>query len=261
MIKQITRITPGEAALLERSRRGMQILSYYQAYGANYDFCRFFRMDYPAGTGFLMLLNATLLAFASNPPPTDELQDFILMHRPFRIECDAAMLPGLGDMPSYDLLRRTCFAMTPGTTSAHFDAGGLNPAPRLDDVYSILQEGFPNMLDYPLWLTDASHRRRHGMSRFFTYKNISTLSWIFDCKGSVLVGGVATRPAYRGCGYAGDLLQWSANALIGQGKTPFLYALDIRRTFYQKLGFPELAVEYVLERRDMSKEEQTKGAL
>lgn len=261
MIQQITTITPRETTLLERSRRGMQILSYYKAYGADYDFCRFFRLDYPASTGFLLLLNATLLAFAQNPLPTDELRDFILLHRPFRVECDAALLPGLRDLSPYRLLRRTCFAMTPGTPFPSFDMRDLNPAPRLDDVYSILKEGFPNMLDYPLWLTDASHRRRHGMSRFFIYKNISTLSWIFDCKGSVLVGGVATRPAYRGCGYAGDLLRWSANELIAKGKTPFLYALDIRRSFYEQLGFPELAVEYVLERRDIPKEEQEKRAL
>ena len=64
--------------------------------------------------------------------------------------------------------------------------------PSLDDVYKILSEGFPNILDYPLWLTDTSHRCRHGVSHIMTYKNATTATIMFDIDDNVLVGEVAT---------------------------------------------------------------------
>lgn len=72
------------------------------------------------------------------------------------------------------------------------------------------------MLSYPLWLTDTSHRCRHGISQVLTYRDSTTVTILFDIENHVLVGQVATCAAARGSGYARDFLHWLANQLQQQ---------------------------------------------
>ena len=209
----------------------------------------------------MFLFNATLLICAAQPIPSEEIVTFVRMHLPFRIECPQFLLPALAEIPNYQKLHRATFELVPSQPSAQFSPEEVALQPKLQDVYGILQEGFPNLLDYPIWLTDVSHRCRHGMSHVLTYRNSSTLTLVFDWKDQVLVGQVATRAAQRGSGYARDFLRWTAQWLAQQGKHAVLFALDIRISFYREIGFREIASEYVLERTDVQKEEQKKGAL
>ncbi|MCD8218994.1 MAG: N-acetyltransferase [Ruminococcus sp.] len=261
MIQQMQSFTADEIAVLEKSWRGRQILSYYRAYGASYHFCRFFRLIYPEGIGWMLLFNATLFVHAQDPIPLQELREFTAMHLPFRVECSQQLLPGLETLTSYQKLHRATFALTPSEPSAQFCEHDVDQDPALDTVYDILHEGFPNLSEHSLWLTDTSHRCRHGISRVLTYRNSSTVTLVYDWKDAVLVGQVATRVAQRGGGYARDFLRWIATRLANQGKHVALYALDIRISFYREIGFTEIDSEYVLERQDIPKEQQEKGAL
>ena len=261
MIQQITAFSPEETAVLEQSWRGRQILAYQKAYGGSYDFCRFFRVNGCGGTGWLFLFNATLLICTDGEVPAEEIRTFAAMHLPFRIECPASLLPVLAQIPNYQKLHRATFQLTPSAPSQAFCPAEVKENPKLQDVYHILQEGFPNLLEYSLWLTDVSHRCRHGMSKVLTYKDSSTLTMVYDWKGNVLVGQVATRLAQRGSGYARDFLRWVAEKLVQERKRAVLYALDIRISFYREIGFQEIGSEYVLERQDVPKEQQEKGAL
>ncbi len=261
MIQQITSFSAADAAVLEQSRRGRQMLAYQKAYGGSYDFCRFFRLTYPTGTGWLFLFNATLLICAEETIPHEEICAFAAMHLPFRIECPQFLLPSLAKIPNYQKLHRAVFELTPSPVSEQFMESEINDHPKLQDVYDILQEGFPNLLEYSLWLTDVSHRCRHGMSRVLTYRGSTTLTLIYDWNDEVLVGQVATKAAQRGSGYAREFLHWTANMLASQGKHAVLFALDVRISFYREIGFREIVSEYVLERQDIQKEQQEKGAL
>lgn len=261
MIQQITAFCAAEQAVLEKSWRGRQILAYYKAYGGNYDFCRFFRIQGENGVGWLFLFNSTLLICTQGEIPAEEVYTFTQMHLPFRIECPQTLLGMLEHLPNYQKLHRATFLLTPSVVSSDFCEKDVDQMPKLQKVYEILQEGFPNLMDYSLWLTDVSHRCRHGMSQVWTYKNSSTLTLIYDWNDCVLVGQVATRIAQRGSGYARDFLRWTAMQLAQEGKMAALYALDIRISFYKEIGFKEIASEYVLERQDVKKEEQEKGVL
>lgn len=261
MIRQITEFQPEERIRLEQTQRGRQILAYEKAYGGSYDFCRFFRLQYPEGTGWMFLLNATLLICAEEGIPHEEICAFAAMHLPFRIECPQFLLPYLAQIPNYQKLHRSTFELVPAPVSAQFCQDDIQMQPKLQDVYAILQEGFPNLLEYSLWLTDVSHRCRHGVSRVLTYRNSSTLTLVYDWNNEVLIGQVATKIAQRGSGFARDFLRWTANWLTNQGKHAVLYALDVRISFYREIGFHEIASEYVLERQDIQKEKQEKGVL
>ena len=52
-----------------------------------------------------------------------------------------------------------------------------------------------------------------------------------------------------------------AGELAREGKQAALFALDVRISFYREIGFQEIESEYVLERQDIPKEQQEKGAL
>ncbi len=248
MIRQIENFTPEEILFLEKTWRGRQILSYYDAYGAGYDFCRFFRVADRSETGILLLFQATLLICTTGNIAEEELAAFTQMHCPFRVECPDYLWERFGKIPGYCLLHRTTFSMTPSSPSPQFQLESVNPAPKLQDVYAILQEGFPNLKEYSLWLTDTSHRIRHGISQCFTYRDMATLTQLYVRNGFALIGQVATRVAARGQGYAGNFLRWMACQLSEEGITGALYALDMREGFYRTIGFTAIETEYVLER-------------
>ncbi len=239
-----------------RSRLGRKILSYLQAYGTGYDFCRFYLND---GGSVILLINSTML-IDGDSFEKEELQSFVHMYRPFRIEGSSVGIELLYGIDGYRKLHRTAFRLTPDEYP-DIDETQIDTAPSLDDVYTILAEGFPNLLDYPMWLTDVSHRVRHGISRVFCYKGSTTASVIYDINGFVLVGQVATKASARGSGYARTLLKWLAAQLEKEGKIALLDALDTRASFYREIGFEVYSDEYVLERIDDNNESAVKGKL
>ena len=68
MITQMQNLTDAEHAILNQTWRGKKILSYLQAYGFNYEFCRSFRLTEGEKTGWMLLFNATLLICAEKRP-------------------------------------------------------------------------------------------------------------------------------------------------------------------------------------------------
>lgn len=261
MITSVNAAEEVERGALSLDWYGRKILAYLDAYGAGYDFCRFYVCQEGEVTGYLMHLNATLVICAGAALPADELRCFIAMHAPFRVEASAPVMEAILDTEGYQPLHRTVFALTPAPLPDWFSAKDVEQSPRLDDVYAILQEGFPNLLQYDLWLTDTSHCVRNGTTRVFTYKDSTTATVIYDVDDQVLVGQVATKVAARGSGYARAFLYWLADMLRAQGKQAVLFALDIRVSFYREIGFTPVAQEHVLERLDGHPEPAGKGRL
>lgn len=248
MIRQITRDEELDTGLLRESWRGRSIFAYYRAYGLSYPFCRFFS----AGEeGVLLLFNSTLLAVHIPEAEAEDLAVFIRMHQPFRVECDAPVRDRLSQLlPEYEMLHRTTFRLVQGEEDCSAAEEFVEFNPSLEDVYRILEAGFPHLQDYPLWLTDTSHRCRHGVSHVLTYKGSTTASIAFDVDGNVMVAQVATLPEARGLGHARIFLRWLAGFLAQFGKTAVLYALDIRESFYREIGFDAIETEFVLEHRE-----------
>ncbi len=246
---------------LTKDWHGRKIYSYFRAYGLNYPFCQFYLLEYGDLRGYAMLLNATLLVSSADPLPPEELACFIAMHQPFRVETTPGVMQGLLETPGYQSLRRTLFELNAHGLPVDFQEADIDFSPRLDDVYAILHEGFPNLAAHAIWLTDTSHLIRNGISRPFTYKNMTTATILYDVDNQVLIGQVATKVAARGSGYARTFLSWLAAFLEQFHKRAVLFALDVRVSFYIEIGFTPIAEEYVLERLDKNKEAMQKGRL
>ncbi|MBR5370583.1 MAG: GNAT family N-acetyltransferase [Oscillospiraceae bacterium] len=265
MITAIIRITDATREKLAVCHYGRKMLCCMQAYGFERSFCQFFMLQSDSGAAILMLQNSTLLIssqddFSGDTDAASELSLFIDMHAPFRVEGCQSLLRMLR-LKDYGTLARSVFTLVRGGISPLFDTDEINDCPRLDDVYQILSEGFPNLISYPLWLTDTSHMVRHGFRQCFTYFNVTAATAIYDYNDHVLIGQVATKRAARGKGYARDFLHWIANRLDAQGKTGILYALDIRKSFYEEIGFKLTESEIVWERLHEAEPDRKKGVL
>lgn len=258
MIKQLEHDSELNTALLRQSWRGRKMYSYYKAYGLGYSFCQFYAVG---EHGVMLRLNDTVLICDAEESDTENLALFLQMHQPFRVECNEPVRSQLAELlPDYRSLHRTMFQLIPEEVPVDAEET-VEFNPPLAEVYEILSAGFPNLQDYALWLTDTSHRCRHGVSRVMTYKKDTTASIMFDIDNHVLVGQVATRPEARGLGHARIFLRWLAGFLAQFDKTAVLYALDIRESFYREIGFKALETEYVLERMEQEQDNLQKGRL
>ena len=261
MIKLINNPEDFDRAMLLKSLNGKKMLAYLRAYGTDYDFCRFYRIENQNGYGFMFIINSTLIICSDYDIYSEELLQFAEMNMPFRIEGSQQILNRLKENMNYQVLNRTVFEMLPDENTKNFDELQVNFNPDFKQVYQILSEGFPNIADFGLWYTDTSHRCRHGISKVFTYKECTTASIVFDIENCVLVGQVATKIKSRGSGYAREFLKWLALFLNNLNKRAYLLALDIRVSFYHEIGFREVMKEIVLERQDIEKESIVKGRL
>ena len=265
MIAELRRQTEIDRKSLAVCHYGRKILCNMVAYGTKYSFCRFFRLRSHDKTAWMMLQNSTLLVstqadFSNDAEAHAELSLFVEMHQPFRVEGAQSLLSGL-QLKGYQQLHRSVFRLEPGGISPVFDPEQVDRAPKLDDVYEILSEGFPNLIAHDIWLTDTSHMVRRGLRQCFTYFNVTAATAIYDYGDQVLIGQVATKVAARGKGYARDFLHWIANDLEARGKTGILYALDIRKSFYEEIGFTLIESEFVWERIHAAEPDGGKGIL
>lgn len=262
MIKIVRSESELDRRLLLKTLSGRKMIAYMKAYGAGYDFCRFYKITDKSGEGYMFIINSTLIICGDDSlEATDELRFFINMNLPFRVEGDCRILHNIGLEEHYQMLNRTIFELVSDESSMSFGEEYVNFDPSLPEVYKILSEGFPNISDFSLWYTDTSHRCRHGISRVFTYRGCTTASVLFDIENEVLIGQVATKLSCRGSGYARQFLKWLAYFFNNLGKRAFLFALDVRVGFYREIGFKEIETEIVLERRDVQKESLSKGKL
>jgi GNAT superfamily N-acetyltransferase len=251
-----------DRVLLNKTLSGKKMLAYMRAYGPNYEFCRFYKITDETGVGFMFIINSTLIICGDgNLEPNQEIDLFVSMNVPFRIEGDQKILEGITIPERYQVLNRTIFELIPDDTPLEAIEEHVEFNPNLPDVYKILSEGFSNIADFSLWYTDTSHRCRHSISRVFTYRNSTTASAVFDIGSTVLIGQVATNKAARGRGYAREFLKWLAKFFNGLGKRAYLLALDVRVSFYKEIGFRVAGREIVLERIDIEKDSAAKGRL
>ncbi len=258
MIKLISKDCDLNTYLLRKTWRGRKMFSYYKAYGLEYPFCQFYTVG---EDGVMLIYNSTMLIVNAPEDECENLALFIRMHRPFRVECNEPVREMLGEiLPEYRSLHRTTFELQPDESAVSAEEF-VEFNPKLEEVYKILSAGFPNLQDYSLWLTDTSHRCRHGVSHVMTYKGSTTATIVFDIDDHVLVGEVATLPEARGLGHARIFLRWLAGFLAQFNKQAVLYALDIRESFYREIGFKAIAEEYVLERIADAQDQITKGLL
>lgn len=246
------------SALLDRLKPNhytRRIKSHFQAYGTKYDFLRFFNISRSGSyIGLICVFNSSMLISTCLNSGTDEetaeeISGFIKLNKPFSVELEPDLAQKVIGYISDDYYadRRTEFHFAATNSLPDMQVDEL---PRLDDVFEILRQSFPDLAgSYELWLTDTSHRVRRGLSQSFLLGNYTTATIQYIIDGVALVGHVATIPSERGKLHARSLLYWIGERLTADGFSVRLFARPHRVSYYEEIGFKEAAADYVLERK------------
>lgn len=250
MIKQIFNFEDFDTNFLKSNYYGRKLLSYFNAYGTAYDFCRFYSIQDNGVYAYMFQINSTLVISSALPLPSDEILCYIKMYQPYRVEAPFYILNTLGVPEGYQILKRTQFEFSEHQPDSSFDETLVDDNPNLMEVYDILVEGFPTIQDKGLWLTDTSHRIRRGISKIYLYNHCTTATVLFDIDNNIVIGQVATKTTHRGKKYARELLYWLGHQLRQHGKKVTLFALDYRESFYQEIGFSTKSTESVLQQME-----------
>lgn len=267
MIQQINAVSQLSCMDLKRDIYGRRIAAYLSAYGTQYPFCAAYLHTHTEGHTAILRFNS-VVTISGRAADTDELSSFLNMLSPDMIEASPRIASALPVPFGMNVLKRTLFSISANPQLNNADeAGGqrskargvpsaLDCSPKLDRVYEILKESFPDLPDFGMWLTDTSHRCRHGIGRVFLYKNYASASILFEDNQIAFMGEIATAPEKRGKGLARGMLRMITDMLAGEGKTPMLFAFPHRAGFYREIGFQELEDHIILMRDELSPKEE-----
>lgn len=253
MIKQILNNDASLFDNLTGCHYSRRIISHYDAYGVKYDFCRFFSVICDdKNIGIVSLFNSAMVValYNSTTLNAESIADLAFLARvnkPNTIELDARFSKQLHTYlaDSYEYSQRHEFQFISKNVLPSFD---VDETPKLDDVFKILETGFPSLCDsYDLWLTDTSHRVRRGYSQAFIFKDCTTATVQYIVNNTALIGQVATLPKERGKHYARSLLYWIGERLNLDNVSVYLFARNHRKSYYEEIGFKEIGIDYVLD--------------
>lgn len=211
-----------------------KIRSLFAAYGTGYVFCSFYAIG---ETGMAGILDSSAVLCLPADFDADELGKFLCFRGITACSLDEQsgrlLEPTLGGSYAFQYPYSLEYNGCP-MEGAVFP----NENPSLQTVHTILRQSFDGMdCAYDLWYGDMSHRIRHGISKAYTYQNLTTLTVQYDLDGCVFLSQIATLPQHRGKGYATALLKSVADAYMAQGKCCILHAEEKNRQFYEQAGF------------------------
>ena len=229
-------IYDGIPELVTESYYGYKILAAYRAYGAEYDFCKF----YSCGEGVVHIYNSSMVIDGN--VDLSELEMLIEMTKPVTIEVSS--LSALRIDLAYQKHNRTMFHLKPQETDV--DATTVKVNSFTDECYKILSESFGNMGDFENWYVDINHRIRHKVANLYLFDS-TTATQQFNINGFVFLSHIATAEAARGRGTARRLLYFLAQKYKSEDCEAYLWALDHRKTFYESIGFEPVAEDILYE--------------
>lgn len=225
MIKQIQQdITPD----FPDSHYGRKLKSLFRAYGTNYDFCKFYQSD----NDFIGIYNQNMIYTGNGINNLVEFKIFVDINSPDEIEVPEK-LSKTKNFDGYRKINRAYYEFAHGSYQENMD---VDENPRLDDVFDIVKEGFDVKDNYREWMTDISHRVRHGVSKCYIWNN-TTATCHFIENNVAFFGQISTKQSERGKGNARQLLYYLQDKFAKQGITCALYAQQHRWSFYDSLGF------------------------
>ena len=233
MIKQIF---DGIPQRLTNSYYGNKIMAAYLAYGAEYDFCKF----YSCGDGTVHIYNSSMVVDGNID--ISDLEMFIEMTKPINIEVSSDAALQAND--KYNLLHRTLFHVKSRDNDIAFNSVKVNTC--TDECYQILKESFENMGSFDEWYVDINHRIRHNVADLYLFDS-TTITKQFNINGFVFLSHIATSASSRGQGTARRLLYCLAEKYRSEGAEAYLWALDHRKSFYEEIGFEPVCEDILYE--------------
>lgn len=229
-------IYDGIPELVTKSYYGYKILAAYRAYGAEYDFCKF----YSCGKGIIHIYNSSMVI--DGKCDVSELKTFVKMLKPITIEMSSDLALQFKD--GYEQHHRTLFGLK--SYNVDVDDSSVKVNSCAAECHKILVESFENMGSYENWYVDINHRVRHKVANLYLFDS-TTATQQFNINGFVFLSHIATAKAARGKGTARRLLYYLAKKYEAENCKAYLWALDHRKSFYESIGFEPVAEDILYE--------------
>ena len=238
---------------LEEGHCSRRIKSHYFAYGTGYDFARLFTVKKGGcELGLISVFNSAMTVSnfedkGFDDEDIEELAQFVFLNKPESVEIS----PEYADkMERY--LKGCYFSITRNELCyAHMGCEALacvDENPRLETAFNILSEAFEELKGSEgLWITEASHRIRHGISRFFTLENAAAAMVVYAIDGTAFVEYVGTRAKLRNRHFAERLLRFIGEKYTAAGFEVRLFACDELVEFYERIGFERIGQDKILQ--------------
>lgn len=213
-------------------------------YRTDYDFVRFWLQK--AGERLTAVVGAqdsAAIVLADETADFEELGCFLSMQ-------------GFSSVMTDEMTAARCGLHVRGTKTA-FRFSGFVPAQTatahdadLHDVYRLIAESIPGSFPdtkeaYLHFLSDYTFRKNRGRARLCAVvqdnRVLATALTAAESESAAVLSGVAVRSSERGKGYGKQVVRSMLNALLSEGKTPDVIALNpSAKAFYRALGFEEL---------------------
>lgn len=216
------------------SEAAVKLAGWWTAYGPDRPFVHFWST---AQGGLLAAMGDTALAAV---PPADHEEAALFLHMQPEIRVVRSD-PAFAEALAARGHQTTETGQVMRLLSPAQGEGADTPSPR--EIYPLLKEVFGKSLPpFADWYVDVSHRLRHGCCRIAGVWEPDGLAAVAmttaECADAGLIGGVATRPASRGRGYAHRCVMALAAALQGEGKAVWLSPKNAHaQALYTRWGF------------------------
>ncbi len=225
---------------------GVKALGPVLSYGLGYDFVSAWEQRDEEGhmTAFLSKYYGTVTVHVSPSGDVPELLAFLraigfgALVGPAAVLAECRLQGETGCVMSLPK-GSACIAAT-----AEPDAFTLARDAEFRDFYEVLTRADPGAVteDYGAFLTDFSHRVRHGTAHSVLLSEngtaVSTAAALVSMEESVLLGAVATVPEARGKRYAATCIRALCDSFPEQ--RIFLMCRPDMRAYYEHLGFEKI---------------------
>lgn len=220
---------------------GRRLLAQFEAYGAEYDFCRFYRFSNGEKSALLCAFNDSLTV--AGTVDSEEFSLFLKALSPAYVEG-----AGIEKIDGYKGTKRRLFQLESGVVEDDFlREMTVEINPPLDTIYDILKQGFS--IPFDAWLTDTSHRVRHGKATIFRYKSTIVVEK-FCVNSHAFYCQLVTALADRGTGQARELLAFVASRARARGSVTELLSEGERFGFYEEIGAVATAENVFFQREE-----------
>ena len=215
------------------------------AYGLQTPFLRFFT----DGEAVLSLMDCFAVLYAPHAM-TEEFRSFLSFYSDIHtVRTDAntadAVANALGGAPRQGSVMR-------------FDGDlpsdlPLTDAAKAEELYALLRENFSTMPPFDSWYVDFSHRLRHDIGRYAAIVRdghpVSIALTVAETPTAVLLGGVATAPAWRHHGFASACVRTLVAGFRGEREVYIAPVDATAAALYHKIGFVPVGTWAEIDRR------------
>ncbi|MCH5204082.1 MAG: GNAT family N-acetyltransferase [Oscillospiraceae bacterium] len=234
MIKRV--ISSKELSELPKSGvEAQKIRALLEAYGTDYDFCRF----YSAEGLIIARFYDEFVISTFGETDFDELSEFLNFGGFSKLFCAEEAGKMLSEKLKINHKRLNLMRFSGALSEAPEQISELS----LFEAYDILKTSFK--IEFEPWYLDMSHRIRHGISKFYGY-NGSVLCVQHDLCGEALLSQIATIPEMRNKGNASRLITAVCRKL--NESEVFLLCENKLVNFYEKIGFEQFGIKCELSR-------------